>query len=563
MRLPLKVNVKANAYGLTVSPTATDPTTASVTNGLSSYSTETVTITDCSDLYLSYYNSSTSMKITTPFTFTSEMYFGDSRVASGEYACNGLYQFKCGSLTSEPFYYLSNSLNITPNPSLINNIRTYKTGDSITIPSIDGTIFFTDYPNSATKYIIVSPGTFTFTSTMTFYNGIIVPTGIYFFAGSNGQTSLPFLYDSTTIWQSNYSFPVGGIAVSGGEANVNATFYLEETLTTYKNSSWSKNKSNLVRLPIVWGYKSQSNNDYALFTSSDFPNVTTSWSYNEDYYNNIVSFVTYCIDNGKVVIIDMHTYGVWNYEHLLTDNGTNLSLIWGQTLRIFDQNPVFKNPLVWFELVNEPYDISDFSYYQKTIDQIRSSSIYSGMNNSYTNKIVMGLSAYQHGGHVVINGTTYYHGISDYSGGVPTGTNLCITLHQYFNLDGSGVYGPSMIPNWWDFASHGLSTLSQELLSIVNSKLSGFDFILGEFGYDKDHDPSYGIDAVTHLLDEMVQCNTSKGFTQSSLSTFDYLNQTKGGLWLGFSTWQINSINYSENNAETFTSTYAKYFNSS
>jgi hypothetical protein len=212
--------------------------------------------------------------------------------------------------------------------------------------------------------------------------------------------------------------------------------------------------------------------------------------------------------------------------------------------------------------VNEPYNVTNFSYYQKTINQIRSSSIYSGMNSSYSNKIVMGASVYSNGGgHVVTNGDTYYHGISQYIGQVPTGNNLCITLHQYFNKNGSGNYsGQPMIPNWWNFKSYGLNTtIDEELLAIVN-KFPTIDFILGEFGYDKDYNVSYGIGAVSNLLDAMVRCNTSKGFTQSSSSAFDYLNNTKGGVWLGFAAWQISSTNYSENNAETFTPNYKNYF---
>jgi hypothetical protein len=258
------------------------------------------------------------------------------------------------------------------------------------------------------------------------------------------------------------------------------------------------------------------------------------------------------------------------------DNGNNLALIWGQTLRLFDIYPIFKDPLVWFELVNEPYDVKDFIYYQSTIEQIRTSGTFYNMNDHYTNKIVMGISTYSDGGgHVVTNynlnnpsnPNRYYHGISQYNGQFPYGDNLCITLHQYFNSTGSGrnyTGGEIMIPHWSNFESYGLENdINQELLDIVNNpKLSSFDFIVGEFGYDQRFSPGDGGDAVVALLDAMVNCNNTKGFTQNSLSKFDYLNNTKGGLWLGFAAWQINPSqeNYAENNAATLWSIYANYF---
>ena len=612
MRLPLKTTVKANTYELTIennSPISpTDPTTNSITDGLLSFSTQKVTIHGAtSQVFFKPYLfedgsiACTKNSDTYSFQFSETMFFSNNsvrQVPSGWSACAGLFYFKCDDgKYSEPFYYLSDTLELDPPPDIINGVRIYKPPfETLNINNSNGNLYFTDYPTTGSKYILISNAQLSFDDTLTNPLGNTIPSGLYFFENDYGKTSLPFLYQPSTIyWQPNYSFPVGGIAVSGGEADKNNILYLEQTLTAYKDSSWSKNNSNLVRLPIVWGYGSKSNytgddsvtpgyNEKVLFTNVDFTTSTSEWGYNQAYYDNLVSFVSYCVTNGKVVIIDMHTYGIWHKVDILTDTGANLALIWGQTLRLFKKNgddTLFQNPLVWFELVNEPYSVTDFIYYQKTIDQIRSSYTYPGMNSSYSNKIVMGLSAGQHGGHIVINSSKYkdkngniiensqyYNGLSDYNGSIPSGNNLCITIHQYFNKNGSGNYLDSgqyfytMIPNWWNFQTYGLSTtIDQELSNIVNNpKLSTFDFILGEFGYDKNYDQSIGSNAVTYLLDAMVNCNTTKGFDPINSSTIDYLNNTTGGLWLGFAVWQIDSDSYSENNAESLTSIYTKYF---
>jgi len=406
-----------------------------------------------------------------------------------------------------------------------------------------------------------------------------LPTGEYFITTSYYAYSSEVFTVSTPssfVWNPQFSFPVCGIGVGGGEADKifdwgeNPDFTsLEYGYTKYKESLWFTDmKSNLVRLPLVWAYKSEANVgefDHCLFID-DFdpedPNQT--WRPYNNYLNIIVDIVTEVVNSGKVIIIDMHTYGIWNGIDLFYTGGDNkLALIWGNILKVFDAYEIFQNKLVWFELINEPDSINDFTIFQKAINQIRNNDALYSLNKPYTNKIIIELSA---GGgflHVCDNNNgNYVEGLSKYSAQFPTDSanNLCVSLHQYFNTNGSGNYNGNPMLDW---DPPNLAIYIKNISSLFVNKC---DYILGEFGYDEKYSPEYGSAAVIKLLDEMKACNDENGHTPSN--TLDILEETKGGLWIGFAAWVISWNGSDPNNTDVnnycsddmYTSDYKKYF---
>jgi hypothetical protein len=370
-------------------------------------------------------------------------------------------------------------------------------------------------------------------------------------------------------WKSNYAFPVCGIAISGGEASLliyDDSLYLSKNSLTeayeiYLGSQWDN--SNLVRIPLVWGYKSSGNDYNMMFTSSNFPGENGSWEYDIKYLEIVVPIVQKCVLENKVVIIDMHTYNLWNSEHIINENTSDqrkrLALIWGNILKVFDNYEVFQNKFVWFELLNEPFVVSDFSMYQETIDQIRNIGVapYPSLNKSYTNKIILELDVNSGFNHIVSN-PNYEPELSAYTGVFPTDSanNLCIAVHQYFNTNGSGDYKTYPMMDW---NPPNLVTILDNISKLKNSS---FDYILGEFGYDKEYDPEKGAAAVTLLLNSMMECNSNNNKTPSTVT--DILNKTSGGLWLGFAAWQLDSggeslgwTNYATN--DMYDTVYSNY----
>jgi hypothetical protein len=395
-----------------------------------------------------------------------------------------------------------------------------------------------------------------------------------------------------TFWKN--TFPVGGVAISGGESNnssenggskafiTSGINNIETDLLTFYP------KLNLIRLPIVWAYTSKSNTvNYVLFSSStnESPSVQTDWSVDAGYLTAIVNAVTKFVNDDKVVIIDYHTYIQWKGSNL-TDIPNDLATIWGRTLDVFS-DPIFKNPRVWFELVNEPYTIQNLTVYQNTITTIR--------NKGFNNKIIMGIDATANNGigHVVnvySNGTIFDYGFSsnNYTGAgfsFPTDPeqNLCVTLHQYFNKNGSGsdytnIYssGNEMCSPTWLVSNGGTYTLTDNTTTIKTvvqnittmCKANNCDILLGEFGYDNRYSPNVGRTAVTTLLDAMKQVNDDNVNADKNSTTI--LTKTQGGVWLGFAAWQYHYYpgetplgnNFLENYIydSMFNDVYSQYF---
>ena len=415
-------------------------------------------------------------------------------------------------------------------------------------PVGQSSVYYTIGTGGATGYTF-TPSTITNTS-----SGATKPppAGQYYLMGNTDVLLTFTILENSNKWTN--VFPVGGVAISGGEADSNMVASMNGAYNIYTSSLWNS-KSNLVRLPVVWGLHSKGNNENMLFTSSTYP--SGSWAYNQTYLDAIVSNVTKIVNANKVVIIDMHTYMKWNSDVNL--NKDQLAVIWGKVLLLFNTYPIFKNLLVWFELVNEPYSINDLSDYQSTITTIR--------NLGYSNKLVLGINAYNKWGHVINNGYilpngSYEKGISSYTGGFPTDTNFCVTLHQYFNSVGSGTNYNSepMLNPWWTTPNGNLTT---EMLTISNLNNGKCDFLLGEFGYDSNYNPSNcGKNAVINLLNAMKSSNTSNNLTSTTVP--DFLSKTTGKLWLGFAAWQLNAnpTSFTENyiSDSMYSSTYSTYF---
>jgi hypothetical protein len=418
-------------------------------------------------------------------------------------------------------------------------------------PVGQSSIYYTIGTGGATGYTF-TPSTLTVTS-----SGATKPppAGQYNLMGNTDVLLTFTILENSNKWTN--VFPVGGVAISGGEANSNLINSMNGAYDMYTSSLWNS-KSNLVRLPVVWGLYSKGNNENMLFTSSTYPG-SGSWAYNQNYLDAIVTNVTKIVNANKVVIIDMHTYMKWNSDVNL--NKDQLAVIWSKVLLLFNTYPIFKNLLVWFELVNEPYSINDLADYQATITNIR--------NAGYSNKLVLGINAYNKWGHVINNGYilpngSYEKGISSYTGGFPTDSknNMCVTLHQYFNSVGSGTNYNSepMLNPWWTTPNGNLTT---EMLAISNLNNGKCDFLLGEFGYDSNYNTSNcGKNAVVLLLNAMNSSNTSNNLTSTTVP--DFLSKTTGKLWLGFAAWQLNAYptSYTENYASDsiYSSTYSTFF---
>ncbi len=361
------------------------------------------------------------------------------------------------------------------------------------------------------------------------------------------------------------TFPVGGVAVTGGEAQSNSTFNLNANYNAFKSTTWDTT-SNLVRIPILWAYKSKENNDDLLFTNrnQDLNNISGQWAYDTTYATEIKNIVADCISKNKVVMIDYHTYTTWN---TVNKGPTIIANIWIQTLKVFNilDSNLFKNPLVWFEIVNEPYAINNLSDYQPVINAIRA--------EGYMNKIILGIDAYNDAGHVVVNvpGNIFNNGFNAYSGGFPTDSanNLCVTLHQYFNQNGSGSGYSSggdndmCSPSWLvggNTLTNGTS-LYNVLVAISNKCGSHCDIMVGEFGYDQSYSPTVGKTAVQKMLDTMEQANNIN--TNANINSTTILTKTQGGVWLGFAAWVFASSGYTIDNRvndAVFNDVYLKYF---
>ena len=139
---------------------------------------------------------------------------------------------------------------------------------------------------------------------------------------------------------------------------------------------------------------------------------------------------------------------------------------------------------------------------------------------------------------------------------------MCVTLHQYFNSVGSGTNYNSepMLNPWWTTPNGNLTT---EMLAISNLNNGKCDFLLGEFGYDSNYNPSNcGKNAVILLLNSMKASNDSNNLTPTTVP--DFLSKTTGKLWLGFAAWQLNAYptSYTENyiSDSMYSSTYSSYF---
>jgi len=381
------------------------------------------------------------------------------------------------------------------------------------------------------------------------------------------------------------TFPVGGVAIAGGEADNdivnggNATYITSgyNNIETELPSFYPK--INLIRLPIVWAKNSPQNiKNNVLFTSTDYyngimPSDETNWNYNATYLTAIENAVTKFVNDDKVVIIDYHTYLAWkgntstnqyySTPNYITDL-SELAFIWGKTLDIFI-NPIFKHPNVWFELVNEPKNLYNLINYQGTINTIR--------GKGFKNKIIMGIdpagpNGIGHAVNVYNSGGTFDWGFSSnnytnqgYSFPTDSETNLCVTLHQYFNKNGSGSdygnqysSGNDMCSPTWLVSSGGTYTLSNgtpinDVIQNISTmcKTHNCDIILGEFGYDQSWSPTVGKQAIQTLLDAMEHANNNN--TSANKQSTNILTKTQGGVWLGFASWQYH--NYDAQNINT------------
>jgi hypothetical protein len=487
-------------------------------------------------------------------------------------------------ITSEYYCYSSRVFTYSNPGTLILSNTDYQVGNTIGIsgsPFVE--LYLIDVITSNPVQTIPNP--FYSGSEINEYEFVLptLPNGNYFITTSYyAYSSEVFTVSTPTsfVWNPQFAFPIGGVGVGGGESekifdwgeNPDYTSF-EYGYTKYKESLWFTETSNLVRLPVVWAFKSNANVgefDHCLFID-DFdpedPNQT--WTPYKEYLDILVDIVTEVVNSDKVIIIDMHTYGIWNGIDLFTTGGDNkLALIWGNILKVFDDYEIFQNKLVWFELINEPDSVNDFTIFQKAINQIRNNDALYSLNKPYTNKIIIELSA---GGgflHVCDNNNgNYVEGLSKYSESpgkaqFPTDSanNLCVSLHQYFNTNGSGNYNGNPMLDW---NPPNLSNYLKDISTLFDDKC---DFILGEFGYDEKYNQEYGTSAVTKLLDAMVDCNNENGFNPSN--TLNILEQTKGGLWIGFAAWVISWNGSDTNDTDVnnycsdamYNSDYKKYF---
>jgi hypothetical protein len=185
---------------------------------------------------------------------------------------------------------------------------------------------------------------------------------------------------------------------------------------------------------------------------------------------------------------------------------------------------------IFFEIENEPYACNDYKdYYQPVIDNLRS--------KGYRNKIVMGGDQGSIGKFVQNNGV---NGMVNYTGEFPTDSlgNLSITLHNYFDVAGTGSDYPNQLTEAQTkamFPSNTITTCMNKL------KPYNIDLIYGEFGFQTigttPTNYQNNLASYKYVLDLMKSyVNSSTYVTQKGLS----IDLTKShGYFLGFSGWDI------------------------
>ncbi|NCC22699.1 MAG: hypothetical protein EOM26_09605, partial [Alphaproteobacteria bacterium] len=233
---------------------------------------------------------------------------------------------------------------------------------------------------------------------------------------------------------------------------------------------WSQNVgANVVRLPFTW----------------ERLQPTAGGDFDQEYLSYLKDSVGYAKANGMTIILDMHNYA--RYDGQVTD-AAKLSDAWKKLGAEFGGDDS-----VWFNLMNEPYDIAATKWAnitQQVVNDLRAEGI--------DNKLLLSGTAWSGAHSWVSSGNA-----SAYEGFRDPMNNFAFDVHQYLDGDSSGTSGNTV-------AGSG----SERLVKITEwAESNGFKLFLGEAGVADD--------------------------SRSIKENGDMLNymESHGETWIGFSLW--------------------------
>jgi hypothetical protein len=177
-------------------------------------------------------------------------------------------------------------------------------------------------------------------------------------ASRDGLTGLIDYFDDVTVWQTTgYATPlVGPLSTSGAKVldaqgrevhlhgvqlgGMRSTNWTTNTVSTAEIDAAHRYGANLARLPV-----------------GENPMTPSDCSYDANYVSTVDRIVNDVTSRGMLLLLDLHTNaaancGDWGNQQKLPD--TKAVTFW-QTYA----NKYKNNPLVAFDLYNEPHDISD------------------------------------------------------------------------------------------------------------------------------------------------------------------------------------------------------------
>jgi endoglucanase len=298
---------------------------------------------------------------------------------------------------------------------------------------------------------------------------------------------------------------------------------------------------NTVRLPFRW--------DYLFQKQTSIDNNITSAALESmvepTYLKDLAQQINALMDQGNVVILDAHDYMQWNpsagasggysFGALVTEG--QIAVIWTAIIDELDTAGVdITNPLLWYEISNEPNGISAANAY--SLDVAGLAAIRKRVPN---NKILVEGTSWS-GLHAWFDSDNAdaFQGLSQQD------ANVAIAMHQYFDTDYSGT---------GDTCSDTTSTL-QSTLTQLSTWMStyGVDVILDEFGTPDGQEVCK--DDVQSVLDSMA--------SQAPTSNTAALSSNTGGHYLGWTVWNYSPVYKDVNfisapDDDTITNIYLSY----
>ena len=164
--------------------------------------------------------------------------------------------------------------------------------------------------------------------------------------------------DDVTVWQStSYAAPLAGPLKTSGSKVLDAQgreVHLHGVqLGGMRATNWNANTVSTAEVDAAHRYGA----NFARLPVSENPMTPGDCSYDANYVSTVDRIVNDVTSRGMLMLLDLHTNAVsscgdWSQQQKLPDNG---AVTFWQTYAAKYKN----NPLVAFDLYNEPHDVSD------------------------------------------------------------------------------------------------------------------------------------------------------------------------------------------------------------